>query len=442
MTGIRKNPFLLCRIGAAAAVLAAVLGLCGCGRTVTYQGGIDYPYVIKEKPGGSLQISLDGSKTPGYLWECDLATQTYEQMDIDGNPVDPLVIEPPVTQKQKGSGVGGKGKYVIKPAQESGQYMLVYTLRRKDTTEPQLVYNSAGIAEQDGVDDYSARLSLGICVKKNEKGKLLCHVESIDLSEMTGVVYMAQDTPYGYSYQIGEDGRLNIRLPALADYEMSMEETDLPEAVKKAQQARIDQETALSKESGDGQTQTGQSDAPVTIVDVSSDSGQLLIESPVEEDYSEYDEETAEELRMLDEQITAYYRDYKEEIIKQMKADYYAGYGMVDDETAKESGRGWDQNPNLAVWKTQETLSADMQTKTLAFDGMGQGSVIFSAKSPLAGLTIRFVIDSDENGRLSVREATYEGGQTKNEKAFVTYVYEHGEDDTPDEADTEDVSSE
>lgn len=158
----------------------------------------------------------------------------------------------------------------------------------------------------------------------------------------------------------------------------------------------------------------------------------IVMESPMENDYSQFDEETAALLRGYDEVIEEYYKEHAQELAEEAVKNYYASFGMVDDETAKTEGRDWDQDPNLAVWKTGQTLSSDLSCEKFVFTGKNQGSVVFTAKSSLAGLTIRFVIDSDEKGRISVRETTYEGGQTLHENAFTSYVYEHGEDDTPD----------
>ena len=429
----RQTTGRFCRIVTLVAVLAAVLGLAGCGKTVVYKAGTSYPVEIREKAGGTLQVKLDGSRTPDYLWECEVTQKTYEQVDIDGNPIDPLVVQPPVLLKQKGRGNGGKAKYVVKPVSASDNYQLIFTLRRKDTENPEIVYNAAGLAEESGYDDFSARLYLDISVDTNEKGKPLCHVEGIDLRELTGAVYMAQDTPYGYSYMVAEDGTLTIKLPALYDYEMSMEKADLPEEIKKAQQARIDQEAAFALDAAGGQAVTEENADQAQVVDAASvQEPTIVMESPMENDYSQFDEETAALLRGYDEVIEEYYKEHAQELAEEAVKNYYASFGMVDDETAKTEGRDWDQDPNLAVWKTGQMLSSDLSCEKFVFTGKNQGSVVFTAKSSLAGLTIRFVIDSDEKGRISVRETTYEGGQTLHENAFTSYVYEHGEDDTPD----------
>ncbi|MBR1692867.1 MAG: hypothetical protein IJ711_08855 [Lachnospiraceae bacterium] len=407
-----------------AAMIAAVcilpLYLAGCGKTVIYKGGTDYPYEIREKANGRLVIRLDGSKSPEYNWEYTLEAEEFTQMDLDGNLMEPQIEEPPVAIKQKGKEKNGKVKYLIKPTEERGSYQITFTRRRIGTTEPTVSYNSAGLVEMIGENDVTDTISVRISVSANEKGKLLAHVEDISQQEMTGIVYVAQDTPYACHYQIDENGELVLTLPLLNDWEISMENIDDGSETSGREAGAEDSgEETGTDETGNAENGTEQTEAAP--------------DEEWQEDYSDIDDpEVVAALRAIDEQIAKLREEYGDEIEAQQQADYYADNGMIDDETAAEEGREWYEDPNLHIWKSNDRISSDLTAWTFYFKGNDAGSCAFTANSELAGFGIRLVVTNSADGTLSVSEASYEGGQTHVPEAFAAENHT-GIDESDDE---------
>lgn len=403
-----------------AAMIAAVcilpLCLAGCGKTVIYKGGTDYPYEIREKANGQLIIRLDGSKSPEYNWEYTLEAEEFTQMDLDGNLMESQIEEPPITIRQKGKEKNGKVKYQIKPAEERESYQLTFTRRRIGTTEPTVSYNNAGLVEMIGENDVTDTISVLISVSANEKGKLLTHVEDISQKEMTGIVYVAQDTPYTCHYQIDESGELLLTLPLLNDWEILMENVD-DGSVESGMEAGTEDsaEGNVTEDSGEktGAGETGNAENAAAQIEEAPD-------EEWQENYSDIDDpEVVAALRAIEEQIAKLREEHADEIEAQQQADYYADYGMIDDETAAKEGREWYEDPNLHIWKVSDRISSDLTSWTFSFKGNDAGKSVFTANSELAGFGIRLVVTNSADGKLSVSEASYEGGQTRVAEAFA-----------------------
>ena len=473
-----------------ALLIAMPVVMSGCGKKEVYRGGEDYPYEIQVKSNGQLLVKLDGSKSPDHVWKCELETQTVAQaLDEEGNPGDPLVIEPPVSVKQKGKERKSKAKFLFKPKDTSESYNIVFVRENPGTQETGPVSGEGGgnlddgsaVTDEDGFmdetsapddfgtgdttvieyngddesdysedeeyedesqyddeadydelgefleglddgtdaaeddsdgsflpedrpdllepvvagskpagdeynnvndEDVSAELSVVISVVRDENGKLRIRMGDVYENEMTGVVNMAGDSAYPYSYQVSRSGDLSINLPNIKDWDINVVNMKVVEKDNEEQDEEAD-------ESGD--TEEEGKDAKV------------FAEKP-SIDYSNIDDpKLLEQLKALDEE---------ESILKgEVNTDIISGHERSFEESG-DSMPDWYYNRDLHVNLKTSCLNEDLSVITYVFEGIHKGYSHITAESRLIGMKISFILDCS-SGYIKVTDATYEGGQNK-----------------------------
>ena len=372
---LKKNPAMT-KAAACALLLVMFAALTGCGKKEVYTGGTQYPYEIEVASNGTMKVTLDGSMSPEHVWSCEPETYTYPQIDEEGYLTDPLVIEPPVTVKQKGKEKKYKAVFVVKPVSASDQYSLAFVRQNPQPAEETVSFNSAGLPEESW-EDISSRVSVSLTVKADEKGKLKILFGGCNEQEMTGVVEMAKDSAYPYRYQIDSRNEFLLQLPNLCDWNYEMINTD-EEGTPQADPEDTDEEEA----------------------DAIGSDGEEQSESI---DYSQIDDPALlAELQKLDAQMDSLKHDH----ISQVEL---SEYNMIPEPGQDPA---WYQDQSLHIWKKSTTVASDLETINLKLFGQSEGYCRLTIESKLVGMKITFLLGCDQNGTLSVKKAEYEGGAT------------------------------
>ena len=373
----------LFRIAAVAAVLAVPLWLTGCGRTIVYEGGENYPYKIKEKANGKLEISLDGSYSPEYEWQYEQPERVeYGQTDIDGNELEPYVEEAPVELVQKKQEKNGRIKIVVKPLAERSSYILNIVRRLKGTEEPTVSYNSAGLEEYTGVDDVTDDFSVCFSVEPDEKGKLLCKVINIENVEMQGVNYMAEESDYPFYYEV-QDDLFQLSLPNIDEWEYSLENTadGTPEEMEEARKERI------------------------------ARAQQRMLDDPAWDfDFSQFeDQEYAEELKKLKEEREAYIMD------ESNWADFGTEQSVAEAEQEgqetepEEEEPLWYEDPSYHVTLLEHGINQTTDRDEVILEGVSVGTTHLTATRLEDEFTVELDLKVDTSGNITVENVTYTG---------------------------------
>ncbi|MCR5283511.1 MAG: hypothetical protein K6E18_09085 [Lachnospiraceae bacterium] len=364
------------KAAACALLLVVFAALTGCGKKEIYTGGSNYPYEIEVKSNGSMKVTLDGSYSPEHIWNCTPETLIYPETDEEGYLTDPVVIEPPVSVKQKGKEKNHKAVFTVKPLTASDQFSLAFTREGANREETEVVYNSAGLPEETW-EDVSARVTLSLTIKPDEKGKLKIMFGGADAQEMTGVVEMAKDSAYPFRYQVNEKQEFLLELPNLCDWEYELcNATETGEEIKTeepSQETDQDEEDVLLQE----------------------DSGTI--------DYSDIDDPALlEELRELDAQVSSLKRDYT-------GRNALGTYNMIPEPGQDPA---WYQNQDLHIWRKGSNVSEDLETVRLKLFGKSEGYSRLTIQSKLVNMKISFLLGCDAYGNVLVQDASYEGGAT------------------------------
>ena len=388
----KKTTGGILRIAALAAVLIVPLWLTGCGKTVVYEGGDNYPYKIKEKTNGTLVIQLDGSYSPEYEWQYEQPQSVeYTQVDIEGKELDSVVEEAPVELVQKKKEKNGKLKVVVKPRVQTNSYVLNFIRRRTGTQEPTVSFNSAGLSEMVGVDDVTDEFTVSFSVQPNEKGRLLCRVMEIENNEMKGVEYLAEETDYPFYYET-QDDLFQVSLPDYDAWEYSLENTSdgTPEEMEAARKAAI------------AQAQQSMLEDPAWDIDFSQ------IE----------DQEYAEELKKAKAEREAYIMDesnwvYDEEA-DQTEESAGQETGTKEADAAGEEELAWYEKDAYHAAFVHTSVVESTNREELILAGSSVGTTHFTAHRAEDDFTIEFDLKVDIDGNITVEKVTYTGQNQEN----------------------------
>ena len=419
-----RNSFgMILRIAAIAAVLVLPLWLTGCGRTVVYEGGENYPYRIKEKTNGRLEIRLDGSVSPDYEWQYDLPESvTYNQVDEEGVEYGTTVEEAPVELIQKRQEKKGRIKVVVKPLMQRDSYVLTFVRRRAGSQAPSVSYNSAGLPEEVGVDDITDRISISFSVSANEKGKLYCRVIDINNQEMQGVTYMAQESPYPFYYET-QDDLFQVTLTESDDWEYSLENTadattQEQEQVKKAAIEKVQQEMLKDPAWDFDVSQISDAELAEKIKEVKAEREAYILDEnnwgfdPVTGSVwllGDEDQESAEAAEAETD------RQPQQEDSEAQQSD--EAENSREDQYDGEPESRWYDDPAYHVTVLDVSNIQATKEARLLFSSVSAGKTHFTAKRAEEDFTVEFDLKVDVNGDITVENVAYTGqSQTASEK--------------------------